>query len=90
MATICLVWKSVWHRCANSAAGAWLERGVCETGRVFEQTIQIDEQQSPWRRIELRHDQAADAGDSRLWLWSNLPESIGAAQIANLYRPLLP
>jgi IS4 transposase len=66
--------------------GPWCERGRCETGLVLEQSIQIDAQQAPWRRIELRLDRATDSEDTRLWLWSNLPSSIGAEQIADLYR----
>jgi IS4 transposase len=34
----------------------------------------------------LQLDQTTQAGESVLWLWSNLPDSISAAQIAALYR----
>ena len=64
----------------------WREAGRCETGQLREQTVQIDEAQAPWRRIELKLDQPTDSGESTLWLWSNLPESIRAEQIAALYR----
>ena len=65
---------------------AWRDAGRCETGQLREQTLQIDEEQAPWRRIELKLDQPTDSGESVLWLWSNLPESISAEQIARLYR----
>ena len=66
--------------------GLWQEAGHCETGQLREQTLQIDEKHSPWRRIELQLDQASESGESTLWLWSNLPETIKAEQIASLYR----
>ena len=34
----------------------------------------------------MKLDQPTDSGESVLWLWSNLPESISAEQIARLYR----
>ena len=64
----------------------WRDAGRCETGLVREQTLQIDQEQAPWRRIEVRLDQPTQAGDSVLWLWSNLPGSLSAEQIARLYR----
>lgn len=66
--------------------GPWRESGRCETGQLREQTLQIDAEQAPWRRIELQLDQATESGESVLWLWSNLPDSLSAAQIASLYR----
>ena len=66
--------------------GPWLEAGRCETGQLREQTLHIDEEQAPWRRIELQLDQLTESGESTLWLWSNLPGSISAGQIASLYR----
>lgn len=64
----------------------WREAGRCETGQLREQTLHIDEGQAPWRRIELQLDQPTDSGEPVLWLWSNLPETISAEQIARLYR----
>ena len=66
--------------------GPWREAGRCETGLVSEQAIEVDKGQAPWRRIELKLDQPTESGESVLWLWSNLPESISAEQIAALYR----
>ena len=64
----------------------WCEAGRCETGRVREQAIELDEGQAPWRRIEVQLDQPTESDESVLWLWSNLPGSISAVQIAALYR----
>lgn len=66
--------------------GPWRDAGRCETGQLREQTLHIDEEQAPWRRIELQLDQLTESGESTLWLWSNLPGSISAGQIASLYR----
>lgn len=66
--------------------GPWREAGRCETGLVREQAIELDEGQAPWRRIELQLAQPTESDESVLWLWSNLPGSISAGQIAALYR----
>jgi IS4 transposase len=66
--------------------GTWRACGRTETGSVREQKIWVDESQVPWRRIELRLDQATEDGDSVLHLWSNLPQAVDARQIARLYR----
>ena len=66
--------------------GPWRDAGRCETGPLREQTLQIDEGQASWRRIELKLDQPTDSGESVLWLWSNLLDNISAEQIAALYR----
>ncbi|WP_052264070.1 transposase [Azotobacter chroococcum] len=66
--------------------GPWHDRGRVETGQVLEQDIRLDEGQAPWRRIELRLDRPTESGESVLWLWSNLPATIDARQIADLYR----
>ncbi|MDP4022947.1 IS4 family transposase, partial [Methylobacterium sp. NEAU 140] len=44
------------------------------------------EQAVPWRRIELTLAQPTQAGDRVLRLWSNLPATVTAAQIAQAYR----
>lgn len=66
--------------------GPWHDRGRVETGQVLEQDIRLDEGQAPWRRVELRLDRPTESGESILWLWSNLPATIDARQIADLYR----
>ncbi len=60
--------------------------GRVETGEVYEQAIGVDMQQKFWRRIELRLDRPTEAGDSAICLWSNLPDTVSALQIARLYR----
>ena len=64
--------------------GAWRECGRTETGQVREQLIEVAG--APWRRIELTLDTPTEAGERTIRLWSNLPEEIGAQQIAALYR----
>jgi IS4 transposase len=56
------------------------------TGQVHEQAIVIDQDGTPWRRIELHLDTPTESGECMIRLWSNLPESVEAAQIAELYR----
>jgi len=64
--------------------GEWRRCGRSETGQVREQAIEVAG--TPWRRIELALDTPTEAGETALRLWSNLPEEIGAQQIATLYR----
>lgn len=68
---------------------AWSEPTVIETGRVRQQHIELAQPahaHRAWRRIEIELDTPTEAGDSRIVLWSNLPEQIEAAAIARLYR----
>ena len=66
----------------------WHEMGRCDTGELYEQVIGIHEsaQCAQWRRIRLVLDTPTDAGEQEIRLWSNLPESVAAEQIAGLYR----
>lgn len=66
--------------------GQWQACGRIETGEVHEQAIWMDEDQAPWRRIELRLDVPTEAGDAVIRLWSNLPGEVSAQKIAQLYR----
>ena len=66
--------------------GEWREYGRTETGQVREQAIEVAGAPAPWRRIELALDRPTEAGERVIRLWSNLPEEIGAGQIATLYR----
>jgi len=66
--------------------GDWQDGGRTATGRTREQAIGVDEGLPPWRRIELQLDAPTESGESVLWLWSNLPATIDARQIAELYR----
>jgi IS4 transposase len=66
----------------------WHELGPCETGQLYEQAISIHEDCSAlsWRRIRLVLDSPTEAGEQEIRLWSNLPPSVTAEQIAQLYR----
>ncbi|MGI4946593.1 MAG: hypothetical protein ACRYHQ_39555 [Janthinobacterium lividum] len=74
--------------------GEWRACGRVETGLVREQVITAEHQQAPWRRIELALDRLTEDGDTNLWLWGNLPETVTAGRveprglpgIAELYR----
>jgi len=66
--------------------GAWRGCGRTETGQVREQAIEVAGAPALWRRIELALDAPTEAGERTIRLWSNLPEQIGAQQIAELYR----
>ncbi len=66
--------------------GEWRGCGRTESGWVREQAIEVAGAQTPWRRIELVLDTPTEAGETAIRLWSNMPEGIGAGQIATLYR----
>ena len=63
----------------------WQEPLPVEAGTVREQTIELKGGYR-WRRIELNLQKPTESGDSVMWFWSNLPDTISAEQIANLYR----
>ena len=67
-------------------SGPWQARGRTETGAVREQAITVDQASAPWRRIEIALDTPTQAGDAVIRLWSNLPETVEAQRIAELYR----
>lgn len=66
--------------------GAWRACGRVETGAVREQTITAAGQERPWRRVELVLDTPTEAGERVIRLWSSLPGTVSARQIAELYR----
>ena len=66
--------------------GQWIAGAWVETGEVREQRICLEALQATWRRMELTLDESTDAGDVVIRLWSNLPDEVSAAQIAQLYR----
>lgn len=66
--------------------GMWRTRARAQTGTLREQAIWIEKDQAPWRRIELTLDEPTEDGDTVIRLWSNLPKTVSAAQIALLYR----
>ncbi|WP_454866387.1 IS4 family transposase [Pseudomonas umsongensis] len=65
--------------------GDWQELVAVATGSVREQIIEVKGGRQ-WRRVELNLQKATESGDTTLLFWSNLPETISAEQIANLYR----
>ena len=65
--------------------GPWRDGGRVETGTVREQPIMVEAHATPWRCIELTLDAPTEAGDTVIRIWSNLPESVSAGQIARIY-----
>ncbi len=63
----------------------WQESGAVDSGTVREQIIEVKGGRR-WRRVELSLQTANDSGDLVMWFWSNLPDTISARQIADLYR----
>jgi IS4 transposase len=66
--------------------GEWRACGRVETGLVREQTVGMQGQAAPWRRVELALDQPTEDGETTIRLWSNLPGEVGAGRVAELYR----
>lgn len=70
-------------------AGRRTSLGRIETGVVYEEPIAIlPEGGEPWqaRRITVQLDQATRDGDREIHVLTNLPENVGACQVAELYR----
>ncbi|MHC8325074.1 IS4 family transposase [Pseudomonas sp. LB1P83] len=65
--------------------GDWQEPVKVATGSVREQTIGVKGGRQ-WRRVELNLQSPTESGDTLLLFWSNLPDTISAEQIADLYR----
>ena len=51
-----------------------------------EQAITLEGHATPWRCVELCLDRPIEAGDAVIRIWSNLPESVSAGQIARIYK----
>ena len=71
--------------------GAWSEFAAIESGRVRQQSITLKQPARDgaglhWRRIEIELSTPTESGDTRIALWSNLPDQVDAATIARLYR----
>ncbi|QGJ68432.1 Transposase [Planctomycetales bacterium 10988] len=65
------------------------EAGKIETGSVFEQPLRLlPREKEPWpvRRISVLLDEPTRDGDTELHVLTNLPESIDACRIAEIYR----
>ena len=68
-----------------------LDKGRCATGRVFEQTIAVEDTAYPGvvhqlRRIVLQLDQPTREGDTEIVLVTNLPEEVSAITCCEAYR----
>ncbi|WP_223433706.1 IS4 family transposase, partial [Pseudomonas sp. GL-B-26] len=63
----------------------WQESVAVGAGSVREQIIEVKGGRQ-WRRVELNLQTPTESGDTTLLFWSNLPDSISAEQIADLYR----
>lgn len=69
--------------------GECFEAGRIDTGIVYEQAMQLlPEKGEPWlvRRISVELDEPTRDGDTEIHVLTNLPASIDACQIADLYR----
>lgn len=69
--------------------GDCFEEGRIKTGVVYEQAMRLlPKQGDPWlvRRISVELDEPTRDGDTELHVLTNLPESIDACAIADLYR----
>ena len=60
--------------------------GRTDTGQVQEQQIALEGLARSWRCIELTLDAPTEDGETTIRLWTNLPLSVSAAQVAELYR----
>ena len=68
---------------------AMREIGPTETGRVSEQRIEVQDEQGHvrhWRRIRVQLKKPTRKGEHTLFIWSNLPASIDARTLADVYR----
>lgn len=63
----------------------WQAPVAVTTGSVREQIIEVKGGRQ-WRRVELSLQKPTDSGDTTLLFWSNLPDTVSAEQIADLYR----
>jgi hypothetical protein len=69
--------------------GDCFEEGRMDTGIVYEQAMRLlPEKGEPWllRRISVELDEPTRDGDTEIHVLTNLPESIDACQIAEIYR----
>jgi hypothetical protein len=77
------------HGCVKGKlSGARVFKGDSPTGKVYEQTIELDYdgKTHTLRRITIELLQATRDGDMTLHLLTNLPAEVSAVVVANLYR----
>ena len=63
--------------------------GESETGIVYEQTMEVSDEQGNvrvFRRITVKLNEPTRDGDSEIHIVTNLPKRVGTIHIANLYR----
>jgi hypothetical protein len=71
-----------------TVSGQERRRGGCATGRVFEQTIVVtddDGTEHRWRKVRIELDKPTRDGDTEITLISNLPADVSARVIAQAY-----
>jgi hypothetical protein len=72
------------------AVGRRRYRGRVASGKVYEQTLQIEDTQTGERffvrRITLLLDQPTEDGETEVWLLTNLPPKVCCLRIVELYR----
>jgi hypothetical protein len=70
------------------SVGTLHARGRTDSGAVFEQsvTLRLDEREQTVRRVLLRLDSPTRDGDTEMAILTNLPESVDAVAIAEVYR----
>lgn len=64
-------------------------RGRCETGRVYEQRLRLENEEGETRevrRITVELDQPTREGDTEIHILTNLPAEVSAVRIAEVYR----
>ena len=69
-----------------SEEGPWQACGRIDSGEVHEQRIATACGKHQWRRIALHLDAATGSAETTIRLWSNLPQTVPATQLAQLYR----
>jgi hypothetical protein len=74
---------------ALPAQGRKRKVGRCETGTVYERSVQFTDEADNavvWRLVTLKLDQPTREGETEIVLLSNLPEEVDARTIAAAYR----
>ena len=79
-----------WHRSTLPfrATSRLRRRGRCATGEIFEQTIEVSDDEGvahPLRRIVLKLDEPTRDGETEIVLITNLPAEVTAAACCDAY-----
>jgi len=74
----------------NRLVGQRKKVGRCETGMVYEQSLQLLDEDgavlATIRRVTVQLDQPTRDGDREIHILTNLPQSVTALRVAELYR----